>query len=194
MKYTKTKLIILTTLSLAFASPVFAAPENFMIDPNHTNILWNVNHFGFSSPSGRFGIKGGNLVLDEKDIKKSKIEVVIDVASLVTGIKKFDEHIKSADFLDTDKFPTADFKSTKVDVVDKNNVKITGDFTLHGVTKPVVLNVKINKIGIHPMAKKKAAGFSATTIIKRSDFGIDKYIPNVSDEVKISIESEAILK
>jgi polyisoprenoid-binding protein YceI len=194
MKYAKTKSIIFTALSLAFASPAIAAPENFTIDPNHTNILWHVNHFGFSNPSGRFGITTGTLVLDEKDIKNSKVDVVIDATGLVTGIKKFDDHIKSADFLDTNKFPTATFKSTKVEVVDKKNVKVTGDFTLHGVTKPVVLNVRINKIDIHPMSKKKAAGFSASTTIKRSDFGIDKYIPNVSNEVTIAIESEAVLK
>ncbi len=170
-----------------------AAPQTYTLDPNHTNILWHVDHFGFSSPSGRFGIKEGTLVLDEANPNNSSLNVVIDVNGLATGIPKFDEHIKSKDFLDAAKFPTATFKSTKVER-DGDEAKVTGNLTLHGVTKPVVLDVELNKIGEHPMTKVKSVGFSAETKIKRSDYGVSMYVPNVGDEVEIEIETEASLK
>ena len=176
------------SLSLGTAAQ---ASDSYSLDPNHTNILFHANHFGFSSPSGRFGIKDGTLALDEQDPAKSEINVTIDTTSLATGMDKFNEHIKSPDFLDAGKFPTATFKSTKVEVTGKDTAKVSGDLTLHGVTKPVTLDVKLNKEGEHPMTKKKAVGFSASTTIKRTDFGVDKYVPGVSDDVKIEIESEA---
>lgn len=175
---------------LALSVPAQAA-DTYQFDPNHTNIIFHDNHFGFSNPSGHFGIKDGTLTLDEQDPAKSEVNLTVDVTSLVTGNPKFDEHIKSPDFLDAAKFPTATFKSTKVEVTGKDTAKVTGDFTLHGVTKPVTLDVKLNKEGEHPMTKKKAVGFTASTTLKRSDFGVTKYVPDVADDVKIDIEAEA---
>ncbi len=187
------KRILLTSLTaLALLLPAAGhAADTYKFDPNHTSVLWHENHFGFSNPAGRFGITDGSVTLDEANPANSKVDVTIDVKSLTTGIDKFNEHIKSKDFLDADQFATATFKSTKVDVTGKDAAKVTGDLTLHGVTKPVVLDVKLNKIGEHPMNHKKTAGFTASTTIKRSDFGISMYVPNVSDEVKIDIEAEA---
>lgn len=188
------KRVLFATVAAAFltlSSMAAQASDTYSFDPNHTNILFHDNHFGFSSPSGRFGIKDGSVTLDEQDPAKSAVNVTIDTSSLSTGIAKFDEHIKSPDFLDAGKFPTATFKSTKVEVTGKDTAKVSGDLTLHGVTKPVTLDVKLNKEGEHPMTKKKAVGFTASTTIKRSDFGVTKYVPDVSDEVKIDIESEA---
>jgi polyisoprenoid-binding protein YceI len=177
-------------LSVSLSAAALAS-DKFAFDPNHTNIIFHDNHFGFSSPSGHFGIKDGTLTLDEQDPAKSAVDVTIDTTSLVTGNPKFDEHIKSPDFIDAEKFPTATFKSTKVEVTGKDTAKVTGDLTLHGVTKPVTLDVKLNKEGEHPMTKKKAVGFSASATVKRSEFGIVKYVPDVADDVKIDIESEA---
>lgn len=184
----------LTALVLSMPVVSAHAAETYQFDPNHTNILWHANHFGFSSPTGRFGIDDGSVTIDEANPAKSSVDVTIDTNDLTTGIPKFDAHLKSKDFLDAEKFPTATFKSTKVDVTGKDTAKVTGDLTLHGVTRPVVLDVKLNKIGDHPMTKKKSVGFTATTTIKRSDFGITMYVPNVSDEVKLDIESEASVK
>lgn len=178
-------------MMVSIVSVANAAPEKYTFDPSHTSVLWHANHFGFSNPMGRFGIKSGTLVLDEAKPNDSKLDVTMDIASLTTGIDKFNEHLSSPDFLDVKKFPTATFKSTKVEVISKDVAKVTGDLTLHGVTKSVVLDVKLNKIGEHPMTKTKAAGFSAVATIKRSDFGISAYVPNVSDEVKLEIEAEA---
>lgn len=187
------RFLFATAAVIALAMPAAAqAADTYQFDPMHTNILWHANHFGFSSPSGHFAIKQGNIILDEAAPAKSSVNVTIDVASLETGFDKFDDHLKSEDFLDADKFPEATFKSTAVTLSDaKDSATVTGDLTLHGVTKPVTLEVKLNKIGEHPMSKKKAVGFSAKTTIKRSEFGIDKYVPSVSDEVEIGIEAEA---
>ncbi|MBG78348.1 MAG: polyisoprenoid-binding protein [Alphaproteobacteria bacterium] len=185
------------TLSLASAllmggvQVANAAPESYNFDPTHTNILWKAEHFGFSKPSGRFGLTSGELILDEDAPENSSVEVVIDTTDLVTGIEKFDAHLKSSDFLDVENFPTATFKSTAVEVTGETTAKVTGDLTLHGVTKPVTLDMTLNKIGINPISEKKTAGFSGSIVLKRSDFGISMYVPNVSDEVEISIEAEA---
>ena len=104
-----------------------------------------------------------------------------------------DDDLRRGDFFDAEKFPDITFKSTSVKAAGKGKLKVTGDLTIKGTTKPVVLNVTINKIAVQPMAKREAAGFSATATIKRSDFGVGLYAPNVSDEVKLSITTEAIV-
>jgi len=185
--------ILSAVLLLGISTGVSAAPETYALDPHHANINWNANHFGFSNPSGHFNVSKGTLVLDEAKPEASKVDVTIDVAGLATGIPEFDKHLKSADFLNTDKYPTATFKSTKVEVTSKETAKVTGNLTLHGVTKPVTLAMKLNKIAPNPMTQKKTAGFSGAIVLKRSEFGIDKYVPNISDEVVIRIEAEANL-
>jgi polyisoprenoid-binding protein YceI len=175
-----------------FAAPAQAAPETYKLDASHTAVTWHVNHFGFSTPSGKFMNVDGTLVLDEADPAASKVNVTIALDGVNSGVAKLDEHLKNADFFDIEKFPTATFASTAVEKTGDNTAKVTGDLTLHGVTKPVVLDVTLNKIGEN-MMKVKTAGFSATTTIKRTDFGIDKYAPNLGDDVKIEIESEANL-
>lgn len=189
---TRTFFTLLAATAL-LAPAAFAAPETYKLDANHTNIVWYANHFGFSNPSGRFGIKDGTLTLDEAAPASSKIDVTIDVAGLQTGIPLFNEHLAADKFLNSGKFPTAKFTSTKVDVTGKDTAKVTGNFTLRGVTKPVTLDMKLNKLAPNPMSNIKTAGFSGTITLKRSEFGIDTYVPNVSDEVAIRIESEANL-
>jgi polyisoprenoid-binding protein YceI len=147
-------------------------------------------HLGLSVQTQQLRTVSGELLLDAADLTKSSVDVTIDMNSIDTGVAKFDEHIKSKDFFDTAQFPTATFKSTAVAAAGEGKLKVTGDLTLHGVTKPVVLDVTVNKLGEHPMAKKPAAGFNATTKVLRSDFGLGGYVPAVGDEVTISIASE----
>jgi len=192
MKHTVLKILTISVFSLAYASPVFAAVENYTLDPSHTNIVWFANHFGFSNPSGKFATVEGKLALDEAKPANSKVNVTVSLASVLTGVPKLDDHLRSDAFFDVAKFPTATFASDKVDVVGKT-AKVHGNLTLHGVTKPVTLDVALNKIGDSPITKKKTAGFSATTVIKRSDFGINYALPGVADDVKLTIESEATL-
>ena len=181
------------SLALPCAFPAMAAEENYTLDPMHTNIVWFANHFGFSNPSGKFASVQGTLTLDEAKPENSKVSVTISTTSVLTGIEKLDAHLRSDAFFNVEKFPSATFVSDKVETTGKNTAKVYGNLTLHGITKPVVLDVTLNKIGEHPMTKKKTAGFSATTVLKRSDFGINYALPGVADDVKIAIESEANL-
>jgi polyisoprenoid-binding protein YceI len=182
-------LILSTSLLVSLATPALAA-DTYKLDPMHTAIVFHVNHFGFSSPSGKFMNVDGSVMLDQKNPAASKVNVTIPIATIATDVAKLDEHLKSKDFFDAATYPTATFVSTKVDVTGKDTAIVHGTLTLHGISKPVDLNVRLNKIGENIM-KKPTAGFSAVAVIKRSDFGITLYAPALSDEVQLDIESEA---
>ena len=182
-------LFVLSTFVLFFALPAKAAPEKYTFDPAHSYILWHVNHMGFSTLSGKW-LAEGTLELDEDKPQNRKVNVTFKMADLMTAIPKLDEHLKGKDFFDVAQFPTAAFVSDKI-IRLGNNAKIQGVLTIHGVSKPVTLKIKLNKIGMSPISKKKTAGFSGSTTIKRSDFGVGKYTPDVGDNVKIDIEAEA---
>ena len=189
-------------ISLLFVSlSVFAADgvkvpaaEKYDIDASHSGVVFGWNHFGFSNPAARFDKIEGSMLLDKADLTKSSISVTLPVEGLDSGVAKLDEALKSPDFLDAARYPTIAFKSTKVEKTGENVLKITGDLTVHGVTKPVTLDAKVNKIGIFEIPgviKAQAAGFDATTVIKRSDFGVSKYVPAVSDEIPVRITLDA---
>ncbi len=166
------------------------AADKYTLDPGHSYVLWHINHFGFSHPSGKW-MAEGTLVWDQAQPQNDKLDVVIHTSEIVTGIPKLDEHLKSADFFDVAQFPTATFVSNKVDVTGTDTAKVTGILTLHGVSKPVTLDVKLNKNGVSPITQKQTLGFTGSTILKRSDFGISKYLPGLSDDVQLEIEAEA---
>ena len=187
-----TKTLSLLALGALLAAPLASAhaAETYTLDASHTAIVWHVNHFGFSTPSGKFMSAEGTVTLDEANPSASSVNVTIKIDGINSGVAKLDEHLKTADFFDVAQFPTATFVSKKVDVTGKDTAKVEGDLTLRGITKPVVLDVKLNKIGEN-MMKLKTAGFTASTTIKRSEFGMSTYVPNLGDNVKIEIESEA---
>ena len=177
---------------MALAMPITAhAADTYTFDPFHTNLYWKANHFGFSNPSGKFATVTGTVMLDETAPNTSVVNVTVNTGSVVTGIDLFNEHLKSDKFYNSEKFPTATFVSTKVDVTGKDTAKVTGDLTLLGVTKPVTLDVTLNKIGESPISKLKTAGFTATGVVKRSEFGINYALPGVSDDVQLTIDAEA---
>ena len=192
----------LIPMSLLFASlSVFAANdaklhaiEKYGIDASHSGVVFGWNHFGFSNPTARFDKIEGSVLLDKNDLSRSSVSVTLPLEGLDTGVAKLDEELKGQDFLDTAKYPTITFTSTKVEKSGKNGLKITGNLTVHGVTKSVTLDAKVNKIGIFEIPgviKAQAAGFDATTVIKRSDFGVTKYVPAVSDEIPVHITLDA---
>ncbi|MBS0567133.1 MAG: YceI family protein [Proteobacteria bacterium] len=193
----------LILVALLFASiPAFAADgakapatavAKYDIDPAHSNVTFGWNHFGFSNPTARLKTIEGSVLLDRADLTRSSVAVTLPLDGLDTGVAKLDEHLRSADFLDAAKYPTITFKSTKVEKAGDNGLTIAGELTVHGVTRPVTLNARINKIGLFEMGpyKVQAAGFDATTTIKRSEFGVDKYLPNVSDEIAVRITLDA---
>ncbi|MET0288553.1 MAG: YceI family protein [Pseudoxanthomonas sp.] len=175
------------------AAAVQAASGTYTLDPTHTDVLVQWNHLGFSNPSAHFGNAEGKLVYDAEDVTKSSVEVTLPLTGLNSFTAKFDEHLKSADFFDAAKFPTATFKSTKVEAAGPNKLTVTGDLTVKDQTKPVTLDVTLNGAGQHPMKKLPAIGFDATTTLKRTDFGVGGAVPAVSDEVKIHITTEGTL-
>ena len=175
---------------LGAAVSVQAAPVTYQLDPSHTMVLFSWNHFGYSNPTADLGLGQGTVVFDEQHPANSSVEVTLPLARLDTHVAALDEHLKKPDFLDADKYPVVTFKSTAVQPLGGNKFKVTGNLTVHGVTRPVVLDATLNKIGPHPMSKAPSIGFDATASIKRSDFGVGAYVPNVSDELAIRITTE----
>jgi polyisoprenoid-binding protein YceI len=186
--------LLVTALAFASAS-AFAEPVTYTIDGGHTQANFTWNHFGYSNPSAGFDDIQGTINYDAADVSNSSVEVTIAIDSINSQVSKLDEHLKSADFFDAKTYPQATFKSSKVEKGAKEgSFKVTGDLSLHGVTRPVVLDATLNRADEHPMSKAPTIGLDAHTTIKRSDFGIDKYVPNVSDEIRIAITTEASVK
>lgn len=186
-----TKLTAALILASAVAAPALAAPETFVVDGTHTFPRFSYSHFGFSTQLSRFNKTTGKVVLD-KAAKTAAVDIEIDAKSVDTGYATFNEHIQGEDFLDTAKYPTATFKSSKVVFEGEQPVAIEGQLTLKGVTKPVTLTVTSFKAMPHPMTKKDAIGANAWTVVKRSEFNAGKYAPNVGDDVRIDIAIEAM--
>jgi polyisoprenoid-binding protein YceI len=170
-------------------APGTGALETYKLDKPHTQILFKVNHLGFTDSYGKFLDYDGTFTLDRAAPEKSSANVTIQVGSLEMGDAKWNEHLKSADFFNVEKFPTMTFKTTSVEKTGENTANVTGDFTMLGVTKPVTLKVTHNKSGVFPMDDKMyIAGFSATGTLKRSEFGMGKYVPMVGDDITLMIE------
>jgi len=163
----------------------------YALDPKHTDVIVQWSHFGFSNPSLHFGQVEGQIVFDADNIAASSVEATIPLAGLEAYVPDFNAHLRSADFFDAEKFPVVSFKSTAVEAGGINQLKVTGDLTIKGITHPAVLDVIINGFGEHPMSKRPTAGFDAMTTIKRSDYGLGAYAPAVSDEVRLRITTEA---
>jgi len=170
----------------------FAEPVAYEFDKSHANLSFSYNHLGYSTTEGRFGNWDGTLLIDKDEPSRSSIEFTIDITSLDTFFDDRDTHFLSADFFDAGKYPTATFKSTKVEKTGENQLQVTGDLTIKDITKPVTLEVNVTAFGEHPMAKKEAAGFSISTVVKRSDYGMDMYVPYVGDEVTVTFHAETL--
>jgi len=175
---------------LGAAASVQAAPVTYKLDPGHTMVLFSWNHFGFSNPTADLGLGEGTVVFDEQNPAQSSVQVTLPLAQLDTHVPDLDEHLKKADFFDAASYPVVTFKSTRVEPLGGGKFKVTGDLSVHGVTHPVVLDATLNKVGVHPMTQVQSIGFDATASIKRSDFGVGAYVPNVSDEIAIRITTE----
>ena len=185
------KLSAALILAAAAASPALAAPETYVVDGTHTFPRFSYSHFGYSTQLSRFDKTTGTVVFD-KAARTGAVDIVIDTKSVNTGYGTFNEHIQGEDFLDTARYPTATFKSTKVVFDGDKPAKVEGNLTLKGVTRPVTLTVTDFKAAPHPMLKKDAIGANAWTVVKRSEFNAGKYAPNVGDDVRIDIAIEAI--
>jgi len=186
--------------AVVLALPLSALASTWTLDSSHTDAQFKVRHLMISNVKGSFEKIQGQLVLDDQDITKSKVDVIIDMASVNTNIKKRDDHLRSPDFFDVAKFPAMTFVSTKVEQAGPGKLKVTGNLTIKGITKPVVLNVDGLTPEIKDMQGNIRRGASATTTINRKDFGVNwaKTMDNggavVGEEVAITIEAEFIKK
>lgn len=185
------KKLLLTATLVAASANAFAAGVTYKLDPAHTGVIATWNHFGYSNPSAHFGNADGTLVYDAADVSKSSVVVTLPISGLDGFSEKFNAHLNTADFFDSAKFPAARFRSTSVEAVGEGKLKVAGELTIKDITRPVVLDVSLNKSGPHPMTKLPSIGFDATATIKRSDFGLGLFAPAVSDEVALRITTEA---
>lgn len=165
-------------------------PGDYQLDADHGRVIWSLSHHGYSKLAAMLPKNEGTLHLDTKSLASSKLDVTIHMDQVLTGVpaEHFDKLLKSDRILDTTKYPTAQFKSTRVEQVAPNRLKVTGDLTFHGVTKPLVLDATFNQAGEVPGSY--IVGFDATGTLKRSEYGVDFLLPSVSDEVQLTIEAE----
>lgn len=193
---------VLLAATMAVAAPTARAeisPDpakleggQFVVDKAHAKIIASFSHFGLSTSYIQFTDFDARLTIDAKAPAKSAVEVSLNMDGIHANVPKFEAHLKSPDFFDTAAFPTAGFQSTAIEVTGPNTGKITGNLTVHGVTRPVVLDATFNAGGVHPMTQKYEVGFSAKGMIKRSEFGVGRFVPNVGDEVTLTISAEFI--
>jgi len=159
---------------------------HYTVDPFHTQVIWTVNHMGVTPLTGAIGPSGGTLDLDPANPAAAKLSVTFDVAAMAVTAAAFAKHLQSAEFFDAAKSPTATFVSTAIQA-SGTKARITGDLTIKGITKPVVLDAELFGAGTNPMSKKLDVGFTATAKIKRSDFGLGYGVPLVADDVDLKI-------
>lgn len=187
-----TRTFALALAAALAASPALAAPEKYTLDASHSQIVFHYNHLGFSTGTGMFSGFNGEIMFDQEDPAASSVTVSFPANTMLTGWEARFDHFMSPDFFDPAKDQTVTFTSTAIEVTGEKTAKITGDLTLNAVTKPVVLDAVLNQVGEHPMEKKQWAGFSATTTVLRSDFGLGNFAPFISDEVQIELSIEAM--
>lgn len=188
--------MIRTTLAaaaLALAtSPALAAPEAYVIDASHAQIVFSYDHLGYSTGYGMFSGFEGEIAFDAEDPAASSVTVSFPVRSMLTGWEARFEHFMSPDFFGATGDEAVTFASTAIEVTGDTTALITGDLTLNGVTKSVVLDAVLNQASPHPMEGKPWAGFSATTTLVRSDYNLGAFAPFISDEVQVQISLEAM--
>lgn len=177
-------------LGLGFAGLACAEPVRYGFDKVHTQIHASVSHLGLSNSTARFHVKDGSLLMDPEDLASSQLDVTIDAGSIDLGDATWKDHLSGEKWFNLASFPEIRYVSTAVHSEDGKSLRIEGELTLLGVTRPVSLQATLNGSGPHPFSKKPAAGFSATASFNRSDFGMDHFVPNVGDEVTVRIEVE----
>lgn len=188
----KTTFATLGFAAALMASPAFAAPEKYTLDSSHSQVLFSYNHLGYSTTWGMFSGFAGEIMFDQEDPANSSVTVSMPVRSMLTGWEGRFEHFMSDDFFGATDEDMITFTSTAIEVTGDDTALITGDLTMNGVTKSVVLDAKLNQAGDHPMENKPWAGFDATTTLLRSDFNVGAFAPFVSDEVTVQISIEAM--
>jgi len=196
--------LVFASIALVAAAPLIAAPAvqdmpgshdvsaveggSYEVDGNHSYVTWTVNHMGFTPLTGQIGGTSGTLMLDPANPEAAQVDVTFDLTAISHPVDAFLRHLKSDDFFAVEQHPTARFVSTEVDV-NGTQATITGNLTIKGITRPVTLEAEFFGAGVNPMSEKRNIGFTGTTTINRSDFGLGYATPVVSDEVKLAIDA-----
>lgn len=199
MRATALALLGLLSLGSARAADDAAAPSQdptqvragaYVLDPDHGKITWSVSHLGYSTYYGQFTGLTGTLDLDPKAPEKSRLSVSVPMGGVIAGNPRLEQHLAAPDFFDTPKFPAATFTATRVEPTSPTTARITGDLSLRGATMPVAVDATFNQAGIHPVDKRYTVGFDGRAVVKRSDFGVNAFLPALGDEVTLRIEGE----
>ena len=172
---------------LANTDPAAVQPGVYKVEPGHTRIEFSLSHMGFSTWWGDFTGASGSLTVDPNRPAADQLSITVPIASVTTTNAKLDGELREPDWLDATKYPTATFVSTRVAPTGAGQADVMGQFTLHGVTRPVTLHVKFNGAGVNPLSKAYTVGFDAEGMIRRSDFGVMKLVPVVGDEVTLRL-------
>ena len=176
----------LFTVAVFSAAPVLAT--TYTLEPNYTQVVFSWDHLGYSHPAAQIAQGTGTLDFDPAAPTMSSLQVTLPVAALMTGVPDLDEHLKSGDFFDVARFPQATFRSTRVEKgMAADRLRVTGDLTIRDITRPVTLDVQLLKVGTNPRTNVGTVGFNATAVLKRSDFKLDAFVPQVSDDVMVQI-------
>lgn len=181
-----------TALAMGLGATAATAAEKFVLDSSHSQVIFNYDHLGFSTTYGMFSGFEGEIMFDEANPAASSVTVSMPVMSMFTGWEQREGHFMSDDFFGAKEGDLVTFTSTSIEVTGDDTARITGDLSMNDVTKSVVLDAKLNKVGDHPMAGKPWMGFDATTTLMRSDFNLGAFAPAVSDEVEVTISIEAM--
>jgi polyisoprenoid-binding protein YceI len=184
-------LACLSVMAALLVGATTGEAADYTIDPTHSHILFTIDHLGFAKMVGLFSEFSGNISFDANNVPASKVNVSIKTESLQTQFAPRDKDLKGADWFNVTEFPEMTFVGTEFVKKDDHTGTLTGNLALHGVTKPVTLNVVVNKVGQNPLDKIDSAGFSARGTFKRSDFGIKTYLGAIGDDVDLIIEIEA---
>lgn len=190
MKHVALASALALALSAAVPAPAHAA-EKWEFDKAHTQVLFVVNHLGFTDLTGQFRMVDGELLLDREDLANSSVTATLQADSVDMNHDGINRHLRNEDFFDVEQHAQLKFRSTSVSVVDASTLRMDGELEMVGQTLPVSLDVVINNIGDHPMSGNPHAGFTATGTLKRTDWGISYAAPAVGDEVSIRINLEA---
>ena len=168
----------------------YASADTYRLEKSHADLLFSVDHAGFTQKHGQFRDFDATLQYDAGHADQSRVTVAVKTASIDTGLERRDGDLKGPQFLDVEKFPDMTFTSTRVTPGPEGTLVIEGDLSLHGTTRPVTLNARLNKSAPNPFDKKPTLGFSATGSLKRSDFGVSTFVPIIGDVITISIDAE----
>ena len=185
---------LITTAALAttlLSAPAFASSQSYVLDSSHSQIVFSYDHLGYSTTYGMFSGFEGTIEFDKADPAASSVSVSFPVRTMLTGWEARFQHFMSGDFFDAAEDEMVTFTSTSIEVTGDNTALITGDLTLNGVTKSVVLDTVLNQAAEHPMSNNAALGITATTTLIRTDYDVGNFAPFVSDEVEVTISLEA---